>query len=68
MLFLLGTPVAVPSHLLYGFILLGKWLESRARRATGAAIRALLNLAPRMARRIEDGQEVEVPAAAVAFA
>ncbi|GGJ34229.1 heavy metal translocating P-type ATPase [Neoroseomonas lacus] len=48
------------------FILLGKWLEARARRATGAAIRALLNLAPRMARRIEDGQEVEVPAAALA--
>ncbi|MEO3473631.1 heavy metal translocating P-type ATPase [Roseomonas sp. CAU 1739] len=48
------------------FILLGKWLEARARRATGAAIRALLNLAPRTARRIEDGQEVEVPAAALA--
>ncbi len=48
------------------FILLGKWLEARARRATGAAIRALLDLAPRTARRIEDGQEVEVPAAALA--
>jgi Cu+-exporting ATPase len=48
------------------FILLGKWLEARARRATGAAIRALLDLAPRMARRIEQGQEVEVPAAALA--
>jgi Cu+-exporting ATPase len=49
------------------FILLGKWLEARARRATGAAIRALLNLAPRTARRIENGQEVEVPAAALAI-
>lgn len=47
------------------FILLGKWLEARAKRATGAAIRALLDLAPRMARRIEDGQEVELPAAAL---
>jgi len=48
------------------FVLLGKWLEGRARRATGAAIRALLELAPRTARRIENGAEVEVPAAALA--
>jgi Cu+-exporting ATPase len=48
------------------FILLGKWLEARAKRATGAAIRALLGLAPRTARRIEDGAEAEVPVAALA--
>jgi Cu+-exporting ATPase len=47
------------------FVLLGKWLEARARRATGAAIRALLGLAPRIARRIEEGAEREVPAAAL---
>ncbi|MBR0659772.1 heavy metal translocating P-type ATPase [Neoroseomonas oryzicola] len=47
------------------FVLLGKWLEARAKRATGAAIRALLGLAPRTARRIEDGAEREVPAAAL---
>ena len=47
------------------FVLLGKWLEARAKRATGAAIRALLGLAPRTARRIEDGEEREVPAAAL---
>ncbi len=48
------------------FVLAGKWLEARAKRATGAAIRALLGLAPRTARRIEDGEEREVPVAALA--
>jgi len=54
------------ASMVVAFILLGKWLEARAKRATGAAIRALLDLAPRMARRIEDGEEREVPAAALA--
>ncbi|MBK1661763.1 heavy metal translocating P-type ATPase, partial [Paracraurococcus ruber] len=49
------------------FILLGKWLEARARRATGAAIRALLELRPRTARRLDAaGREEEVPAIALA--
>jgi Cu+-exporting ATPase len=49
------------------FILLGKWLEARARRATGAAIHALLELRPRTARRLAtDGTEEEVPAAVLA--
>ncbi|WP_279323219.1 heavy metal translocating P-type ATPase [Roseomonas fluvialis] len=48
------------------FVLLGRWLETRARRATGAAIAALLGLAPRTARRIDGGTEHEVPAAALA--
>ncbi|WP_137127722.1 heavy metal translocating P-type ATPase [Roseomonas sp. HF4] len=54
------------ASMVVAFVLLGKWLEARARRATGAAIRALLNLAPRTARRIEAGEEREVPAAALA--
>ena len=45
------------------FVLLGKYLEARAKRATGAAIRALLNLSPRQARRLEAGEEHEVAAA-----
>ena len=50
------------------FILLGKWLEARARQATGAAIRALLELRPRTARRLtEAGAEEEVPAIALAI-
>ena len=43
-------------------VLLGQLLELRARAATGRAIRALLNLAPKTARRIDaDGGESEVP-------
>ncbi len=42
-------------------VLLGQVLELRARSRTGAAIRALLDLAPKMARRIEaDGTERDI--------
>ena len=47
-------------------VLLGQVLELRARNATSGAIRALLELAPPMARRIaEDGSEEEVDLAHV---
>ncbi|MFL1462717.1 heavy metal translocating P-type ATPase [Roseococcus sp. DSY-14] len=50
--------------LVIAFVLLGKWLEGRAKRATGAAIRALLALRPRTAWRLDAaGEEEEVPAA-----
>jgi Cu+-exporting ATPase len=42
-------------------VLLGQVLELRARRRTGAALRALLDLAPRTARRIEGDAERDVP-------
>jgi Cu+-exporting ATPase len=42
-------------------VLLGQVLELRARSRTGAAIRALLGLAPKTARRITDGKEEDVP-------
>ncbi len=43
-------------------VFLGQVLELRARERTGSAIRALLDLAPKTARRIEaDGSEVDVP-------
>ncbi len=43
-------------------VLLGQVLELRARSQTGAAIRALLGLAPKTARTIrDDGSEVDVP-------
>jgi Cu+-exporting ATPase len=43
-------------------VLLGQVLELRARSQTGAAIRALLGLAPSSARRVrEDGNEEDVP-------
>ncbi len=42
-------------------VLLGQVLELRARGQTGSAIRALMGLAPKMARRIEAGVESDVP-------
>jgi Cu+-exporting ATPase len=43
-------------------VLLGQVLELRARERTGGAIRALLDLAPKIARRITaDGRDEEVP-------
>lgn len=63
------------AHLLYFeasavvilFVLFGKFLEARAKRATGAAIRALLELRPRTARRLRaDGREEEVDTALLA--
>ncbi|MBI2104659.1 MAG: copper-translocating P-type ATPase [Candidatus Omnitrophica bacterium] len=47
-------------------VLLGQVLELRARSRTGEAIKALLHLAPKTARRLEaDGTEAEVPLAQV---
>jgi Cu+-exporting ATPase len=43
-------------------VLLGQVLELRARERTGGAIRALLNLAPKTARRLRpDGEDEEIP-------
>ncbi|MHB0670070.1 heavy metal translocating P-type ATPase [Roseomonas mucosa] len=47
-------------------VLLGQVLELRAREQTGGAIRALLNMAPKTARRLkDDGEDEEVPLADV---
>ena len=47
------------------FILLGHWLEMRARAGASSAIKALMNLTPTKASVIRDGAEVEVPTAEV---
>jgi Cu+-exporting ATPase len=47
-------------------IMVGKWLEARAKRSTTAAIRALMSLRPENARIERDGGEIEVPVADVA--
>ncbi|HXI88147.1 MAG TPA: HAD-IC family P-type ATPase, partial [Parvularculaceae bacterium] len=47
-------------------VLLGQVLELRAREQTGGAIRALLDLAPKTARRLKQGSEEEIPLDAVA--
>jgi Cu+-exporting ATPase len=46
-------------------VLLGQWIEGRARRSTRGAIRALLELAPGEATLERDGVESTVPLAAV---
>lgn len=53
------------SAVLLVFILLGHWLEMRARAGASAAIRKLMDLAPPMATVIRDGLEVELPTAEV---
>jgi Cu+-exporting ATPase len=48
-------------------VLLGQVLELRARESTGGAIKALLDLAPKIARRVrDDGEDEEVPVEHVA--
>ena len=42
-------------------ITLGKFLETRSKGKTGEAISRLMDLAPKTARVLQDGQEVEVP-------
>jgi Cu+-exporting ATPase len=46
-------------------VLIGQILEQRAHARTDAAIRALMNLAPKMAHRVRGGQEEDVPLEAV---
>lgn len=43
-------------------VLLGKWLEGRAKRSAASAIKALMALRPDTARVERDGQVIEVPA------
>jgi Cu+-exporting ATPase len=46
-------------------VVLGRWLEARARGRTSEAIRRLVSLAPRMARVVRDGRDVDIPTAEV---
>ncbi|MET3833754.1 Cu+-exporting ATPase [Paenibacillus sp. DS2363] len=69
-----STAAAMPSVELYyetsailiTLILLGKWFEAVAKGRSSQAIKSLIELAPREARVIRDGQELMVPAAYVA--
>ena len=53
------------SALVIVFVLLGKWLEGRAKGSTAAALRALMRLHPTTARVRRDGAEVELPIASL---
>ena len=63
--FFKGAQFYEASAVLLVFILLGHWLEMRARAGASEAIRTLLDLAPPMATVIKDGREVEIPTAEV---
>jgi len=61
-----------PEHLYFetsvviiALILLGRWLEARAKQQTGAAVRALMGLQARTARVVRDGREQDIPIEAV---
>ncbi|MEZ0223725.1 MAG: copper-translocating P-type ATPase [Alphaproteobacteria bacterium] len=49
-----------------GLVLLGQVLELKAREKTGGAIKALMGLAARTARRVSDGDESDVPIESIA--
>ena len=44
-----------------GLVLLGRWLEARAKGQAAGAVKSLLRLRPRTARVIRDGREVDIP-------
>lgn len=48
------------SGVIIAFVLLGKLLEERAKNSTSSAIRSLMGLQPKTARRVKDGAEEEV--------
>ena len=68
-------PHAVPPHramtyfdvsaVVITLVVLGRWLEARARGRTSEAIRRLVSLAPRTARIVRDGAEIDLPTADV---
>ncbi|WP_447954006.1 heavy metal translocating P-type ATPase [Sphingopyxis chilensis] len=60
-----GAQFYEASAVLLVFILLGHWLEMRARAGASEAIRKLMDLAPPMATVLRDGKEVELPTAEV---
>ncbi|WNF27110.1 heavy metal translocating P-type ATPase [Streptomyces sp. C11-1] len=47
------------------FILLGRWLEARAKRKSGAALRALMHLGAKDVTALRAGTEVRIPASAL---
>jgi Cu+-exporting ATPase len=68
----LASQWGFPAHLYYetaviiiALILLGRWLEARAKKQTGAAIKALMGLQARTARVIRGGVEQDIPIGAV---
>jgi Cu+-exporting ATPase len=64
----LAEQAGLPLHVYYetsliivALVLAGKWMEGRAKKATAAAVTALVGLAPKTARVVRDGVEVDAP-------
>jgi Cu+-exporting ATPase len=55
-----AMPYYETSAVVITLVVLGRWLEARARGRTSEAIRRLVSLAPRTARVVRDGRDVEV--------
>jgi Cu+-exporting ATPase len=53
------------SVIIIALVLLGRYLEARARRQTSDSIGQLLDLAPKMARIVRNGRDIDVPLAEV---
>ena len=51
--------------IIIALILMGRWLEARAKKQTGAAIKALMGLQAKTARVIRNGVEQDIPVEAV---
>ncbi|MGC2161948.1 MAG: heavy metal translocating P-type ATPase [Silvibacterium sp.] len=51
--------------LILGFLLIGNWLDARAKRRTLDALHSFVELQPQTARVLRDGAEAEVPVAAL---
>ncbi|HEY5726067.1 MAG TPA: heavy metal translocating P-type ATPase, partial [Methylomirabilota bacterium] len=60
-----AMPYYEASALLITFLVLGRWLEARARGGASDAIRRLVALQPRTARVLRPGGEVDLPIASV---
>ncbi|MSP61837.1 MAG: heavy metal translocating P-type ATPase [Myxococcales bacterium] len=67
---LLGAPIGGGGHphlyfetaaIIVTLILVGRFLEARAKARAGSAIRALMDLRPKSARVARDGQEMDLP-------
>ncbi len=59
-----GLPLHVyfeTSLIIVALVLAGKWMEGKAKKRTAAAITALVGLAPKTARVVRDGIELDIP-------
>ena len=59
-----GLPLHVyfeTALIVIALVLMGRWLEQRARGRTADAIRALIGLAPKTARVVRDSTEIDIP-------